>query len=176
MRTLKERREDYKLKKQQDQFKSMIKELAEKEEFTLRDYRKQIQDHLKSQQSGFMRLMSGTSQEESETIDSRKVLNALKDEELLDHKLVDSEVRKEVSQVVQLNIQQVNKVISAYKMELKLHAYLKARRERKEHLPESQEELHLMMTADRPPPAFEEKEGLHKKVSDRQRRMWQYKH
>lgn len=153
----------------------MIKELAAKEEFTLRDYRTHVVDHLKSQQSGFMKLLSGTSQEESEIIDSRKVLNSLKDEELLDHKLVDSEVRKEIAQVVQLSIQQVNKVMTAFKAEMKLHAYLKARKDRNEHLPETQEELQVMMRADRPPANFEEKSAVHRKTSNQQRLMWQYK-
>ena len=104
-----------------------------------------------SARSGLQKLWSGTEPEEAEMIMSRKVVNAIKEEELQQTKTLPFSARKEIAQVVQCDLETVNKVLLHFKTNSKLQEYIKSRKDRGEYLPRNKEELMQLMHMDRPP-------------------------
>lgn len=151
IRSLTERKQDHDMKKQREQFTRMIEEFSEKETYTLKDYRRETEEHIKKTRKGLSSLWSGSEPEEAELILSKKILNAMKEEELLDDAKLQYLERKEIASVVQCDIQDVNKVLQQYRANLRLQEYVKARKQRQEFLPGTQDELKQMMLIDRPP-------------------------
>lgn len=151
IRSLTERKQEHDMRKQREQFSKMIEDFSEREAYTLKDFRRETEDQVKRTRKGLSSLWSGSEPEEADLLLSKKILNAMKEEELLDDAKLQYLERKEIASVVQCDIQDVNKVLQQYRANLKLQEYVKARKQRGEFLPSSQDELKHMMLIDRPP-------------------------
>ena len=132
-------------------FQKMMEEYSQKETYTLKDYKKEIEESLKNARSGIQKLWSGTEPEELESIMSRKVLNALTPDELIHNAKLTMVEKQEIAQVVQCEIEVINKVLTSFNSNKRVHEYIRARKERGEHLPSSREELMQIMHLDPPP-------------------------
>lgn len=175
MKSLQERRAEMQLKRQEEQFKKMIEDLSKKDTFTLKDFKKEISDHIKQTSSGIKKLWAGSQPEEAQLILQRKILNAIKEEELVDPQLITTETKQEISQVVQCSVEDVNSTLRMFRVQKSLHQYLKARNERGDYLPTNNEELHSMLMTDRPPRTKEQKIGKQPRFSKAQMRYLGYK-
>jgi signal recognition particle GTPase len=170
LRGFKEKYQEKELKKQQEAFRKMIEELSRKEEYTLRDFRKDIISQDSKGRSSIRKLFSEAQPEDIQLENQKKIVNAFKDEELIGNKPITREIKQEIAQVTQTTIQDVNDLMSTFKIQFKLHGYLKSRRERGDYIPQSKEELINMMRTDRPPHTKEEKYESKRKFSDLQKK------
>lgn len=157
IRSFQERRQDQQMKKQQELFKKSMEDLANKDYYCLRDFKREIMEQSKNSSSGFQKLWSGTQPEEAETLLFKKILNAFTPEELTSDSKFDSQTKQDIMQVAQVTAEDLNKVLRAYNFQKSIQSYLRARKEREEPLPETQDELTSMMRIDRPPPSEEQK-------------------
>lgn len=168
IQTYAEQKQSEEAKKQKANFKEMIESLSKKDSFTLRDFKKEViaQD---SRRGGFLRKMFIEAQpEEIQLEKAKKILNAMKEDELNSNEKITGEAKKEIAQVSQTNIKDINSLLMQYKVQHKIHVYLKARREKGEYIPQTSEELNNMMRTDRPPSSKEERFDHEKKYSKKQ--------
>jgi len=175
IKSFEERRQEAQMKKQQESFKKTMEELSRKEHYTLKDFKLEILQQAKQASTGIKKLWSGTQPEEAELLRMKKVMNALKEQELNESREVSDRVRQEVAQVVQLPIEEVNKVMKAYKFNRTLQGYLKQRREHNEYLPQTQEELTQILYTDRPPKSREQDFRRQKKYSRKMLKLMAYR-
>ena len=170
IRSFTEKKQEQDMKKQQEMFKTMIDDLSRKETYTLRDFKKEIANQEKQGKSFLRKIFSEADKDEIELERTKKILCAFKEEELGNNKQVNGEVKSEISQVTQTTIQNVNDVLKSFEMQVKLHQYLKSRREKGEYIPQTREELENMMRTDRPPANKHDMYNLKDKFSTKQRK------
>ena len=169
-KTFAERKQEHDMKKQQEMFKEMIDELSRKEVYNLKDFKREVEGQEKKGKSFFRKFFSEAQPEEIELEKTKKILNAFKDEELIGKVPVSGEIKEEIVQVSQTTIQEVNNLLTTFKFQQKLHQYLKTRRENGEYIPQTREELEIMMRTDRPESSKEEKYGQKNKFSNHQKK------
>ena len=123
------------------------------------------------------RLLSGNEQTEANLKIQKTILNGFSDEELLDEKKINAEVRKEVAAVTQVNVSEINLMLKQYEFMKDMHAYLRKLKDRNEPLPETEEELTFLFKRDRPMNKIKMKQerrqmGVFSKAKLRKRTKW----
>lgn len=168
IQTYAEQKQSEEAKKQKANFKEMVESLSKKESFTLRDFKKDViaQD---SRRGGFFRKMFTEAQPEEIQIEkAKKILNALKDDELNSSDKISGQAKIEIAQVSQTTIKDINSLLMQFKIQHRMHLYLKSRRERGEYIPQTSEELQSMMRTDKPVSNKEDRFDHEKKYSSKQ--------
>jgi signal recognition particle GTPase len=157
------------MQKQKERFKQMIEELSKKDTYTLKDFKKEIISQ--EVKKGFLRRMFTEAQpEEIQQEKFKTIMNAIKEEELTSSQPLNGDAKLEISQITQIPVKDINNLLTQFKIQAKLHGYLKARREKGDYIPQSQEELQVMLRSDRPPSTREERYEHQKKYSTKQRK------
>ena len=147
----------------------MLEDLSKKEIYTLKDFKKEIFTQDRKERNFFRKLFTEAQPEEIQLEKQKKILSSFKDEELAGSEKISGEVKSEVAQVAQANVTDVNEMLRHFNMQKKLHAYLKARRERGEYIPQTREELEIMMRTDRPDTSKEDFYENKRKYSNKQK-------
>ena len=169
VQTYAEQKQTQELQKQKERFKAMIEELSKKDSYTLKDFKKEI--FSQESKKGFLRRIFTEAQPEEIQLEKfKKILNAMKEEEISYNEPITGDAKLEISQITQSPVQEINTLLQQYNLQYKLHAYLKARREKGDYIPQSQEELQVMMRSDRPPTTREERYEHIRKYSNYQRK------
>ena len=170
MRGFTERKQEQEMKKQKEQFKIYMEDMSKKEAYTLKDFKKDIMSQDKKEKSFIRKLFTESQPEEIQLETQKKILNAFKDDELLGSGKILGEAKSEIAQVSQTTTTDVNELLRYYKMQQRMHAYLKQRREGGEYIPQTKEELDAMMRTDRPAATKEDKYEQERKYSNFQKK------
>lgn len=169
VQTYVEQKQTEEMKKQKQGFKEMIENLSKMDSYTLRDYKKECISQ--DSKRGILRKMFTEAQpEEIQLEKAKKILNSMKDEELNSADKLSGVAKQEIAQITQTSIHDINSMLAQFKIQYKLHLYLKVRREKGDYIPQTQEELSIMMRTDRPPTTKEERFENERKFSNKQRR------
>ncbi|OMJ85251.1 hypothetical protein SteCoe_13488 [Stentor coeruleus] len=169
VRSFTERKQEQELKKQKEQFRLMMDDLSKKEIYTLKDFKKELFTQDRKERNFFRKLFTEAQPEEIELEKQKKILSSFKDEELVMNEKISGEAKSEVAQVAQVNTSDVNELLRHFNMQKKLHSYLKSRRERGEYIPQTREELEIMMRTDRPDSSKEDFFNQKRKYSNKQK-------
>ncbi|CAK61042.1 unnamed protein product (macronuclear) [Paramecium tetraurelia] len=142
-------------KKQQDnqkqEFKKELEFLASKPQFTLIDFRQRALDGLHKLKKGFKyQISSGNEETEQQLTLQKQVLNAMFDEELLSPDDLSGDQKKEIAMVAQVEVQQVNFVLSQYSQIRNMHSWVRDMKERGEPMPDNQEDMMYRYKRDKP--------------------------
>jgi signal recognition particle GTPase len=165
-----ERKQEQEMKKQKEQFKIYMEELSKKDLYTLKDFKKDILSQDQKQRSFIRKLFTEAQPEEIQMEKQKKILSAFKDDELMGTGKVSGEAKAEIAQVSQTTSTEINELLRYFKMQSKMHSYLKQRRESGEYIPQTKEELDAMMRTDRPVATKEDKYEHQRKYSRNQKK------
>ncbi|KAL4429158.1 hypothetical protein ABPG74_015186 [Tetrahymena malaccensis] len=140
--SFKEKMEKKQKEKAEDEFKKEIEFLANKPSFTLVDFKQRVIDQLSKLKKGLKaKLLSGQQENEAALTKQKTLLNAFTDEELIDPSKIASIQKKQIAMIAQCEVEDVNKLIHAFKNLQQAHAFLRRTKEKGQPLPESSEEL-----------------------------------
>ncbi|CAG9317350.1 unnamed protein product [Blepharisma stoltei] len=173
-RTFQERQQEKNLKKQEESFKKYLEDISSKEVYYLRDFKQEIMELIKNSGNALSKFwQSGTQIEEAEKEKTKKILNAFHDSELTEERF-ELDTKKEIALVSGYNVDDVNKVLRQFRLNQKIHRYLKERREKGEPLPENRNELDNMVLVDPPKRTREEKKRSQGSYSKKQLKYVRY--
>ena len=79
-----------------------------------------------------------------------KICSAFKDEEKVEQVNISLKIMKEVAEVTQLELSDVQDLLSKFKQLKEFHKFLKERRQNNQPMPESREDLMLIYRIERP--------------------------
>lgn len=175
MRSFRDRKTEYFMKKQEKDFTKVITELANKAEYLLLDYRRETADQAKKSSGGLKRLTQGTTIEDAQVAQQLRIMNAFTEEELLDASKISWQVKQDVSHVTQQPYEEVTQLIRNFENTQKVHGFLKARKESNKALPEDMQQLHQMMGMERPRLTQKEKLQRGGSSSKKQRKFLTYR-
>jgi len=151
--------------------------LQNKPSFTLVDYKQRAQDSLDKLRKGLKaKLSSGMEGTEAELVQQKKILNAMTDEELIDHKKIKWQQKQDIAIVSQTKIQDINLLITKFEHMQNMHEWLRDLKARNIPTPKTQEELTYRYRKDRPIKKsflkFKMKRPHYSKGQTRQRIKW----
>ncbi|CAN0049722.1 unnamed protein product, partial [Ectocarpus sp. 12 AP-2014] len=130
--------------KQEKQFKEQMEELSLKESFNLDDFAKIIEEPLDKFSA---KLPWNKSREELQTMKmQKKVLEGLTPLQRKKPESIRHGHRQRIADRAGVTTEDVNKALAAYRELKAMHGWLSTRRKRKEKIPTTQEELHVMAT------------------------------
>jgi len=140
-----ERKEDQEAKA----FRDDIKYFLSKESFSMHDFHERVMHGLK-QKSTFKMMVWGDDAETKVLEEQNKICSAMYDHEKSDTSNLTYESKKEIAEVVQLKLSDIHDVIKKYKQLKDFHGYLKKKKDRKEPIPDTREELMQMYRIEKP--------------------------
>ncbi|CBN79862.1 conserved unknown protein [Ectocarpus siliculosus] len=130
--------------KQEKQFKEQMEELSLKESFNLDDFAKIIEEPLDKFSA---KLPWNKSREELQAMKmQKKVLEGLTPLQRKNPESIRHGHRQRIADRAGVTTEDVNKALAAYRELKAMHGWLSTRRKRKERIPSTQEELHVMAT------------------------------
>lgn len=145
-----ERLEKQNLEKSQKDFREEMEFLANKPSFTMADYKQRTIDGLVKMNKGLLsKLQSGNEDTKEMMQKHKKILNAFFDDELVAEHIA-SDVKKQVAQVVQVEIADVNMMLKMFNYYKDMHKFLRKMKERGEQLPQTNEEFTYRFRTERP--------------------------
>ena len=123
--------------------------MISKESWTLHDFHEKVMQGL-ANTSNIKQMFMGDEMEKKTLENQNKICAALTDEEKNGDVRLTREDKKEIAEVTQCTIDDVNDTLAKFKQMGGLHKYLKEKRARNEPMPESSEDLNMMYKIERP--------------------------
>lgn len=174
--TFKDKLQKRQMDQAKEEFRKEMDFLANKEKFTLEDYKTRIEDGLAKLKKGLKaKLMSGTEQTEATLTLQRKILNAFYDEELSGGRDVYSFEKKEIAAVTQATVEEVNMVLKNFRQMEQMHKWIRTLQANGEPLPADQEDLFNRYRRDRPMSKGEIRKNFYKPEMTRKKMMQRIK-
>ena len=135
----------------EQEFRKEMDFLMNKPSFTLADYKQRVIDGLDKMRKGIKaKLMSGNEDSDAALSQQKKILNAMKDDELLDETIIKWKQKLDISIVSQTKVQDVNILLKKFDQMKAMHTWLRNVKERGEPAPKNQEELGYRFRKDKP--------------------------
>ena len=120
-----------------------------KTQFSLHDFHERVKLGLKDK-STLKVMIYGEDAEVKVLEGQNKILSAIYDEEKTDPKLISKEKLKEVSEVVQMQVEEVQDVLDKYEQLNGFHKFLVKRKDKGEPMPENRHELNDIYRYEKP--------------------------
>jgi signal recognition particle GTPase len=105
----------------------MISSMANKDSYLLKDLKQDTVETIRSKSSSFKSLMQGTSEEEADMVLTKRILNSMYEDELLNINNISYTDKMDIATVVQCPIEDVNKTLKSFNQHKQLHTFLKSR-------------------------------------------------
>eukprot|EP00357_Protocruzia_adherens_P020246 CAMPEP_0114973276 /NCGR_PEP_ID=MMETSP0216-20121206/866_1 /TAXON_ID=223996 /ORGANISM="Protocruzia adherens, Strain Boccale" /LENGTH=220 /DNA_ID=CAMNT_0002333753 /DNA_START=42 /DNA_END=704 /DNA_ORIENTATION=- len=138
--------------KQKKGFQLTIKTLANREAYTMKEYKDYVQEAIRDNTKGIQNFMSGNAQskEAGEFKLHLKILNAMYDGELMLQDKILNEQKKEIGAVVGCDSDEINAMLRGFRTMKGVHMIVRGMKMAGEPLPKDQDELQMLFRSRRP--------------------------